>query len=44
MPHEPDPGELSHLLAGLAAFLAEHRWCGEMDGGSDEERVWMTCA
>jgi hypothetical protein len=43
MPHEPDPGELSQLLHGLAAFLQEHRWCGEMDGGADEEWIWMTC-
>jgi len=41
--HEPDPGELSHLLEGLAAFLDEHRDCGELDGGADDECVWMTC-
>ena len=41
--HEPVPGELSQLLASLVAFLAEHQRCGEMDGGADEERVWMTC-
>jgi len=38
-PHEPDPGELSRLLEGLAAFLEEHRWCRELDGGADEEWV-----
>ncbi len=43
MPHEPDLGELSRLLEGLAAFLSEHRWCGELDGGADEEWIWMTC-
>jgi hypothetical protein len=24
-------------------FLAEHRRCGEMDGRTDEEWLWMTC-
>jgi len=43
MPHEPDPGELSHLLHAPAAFLAEQRWCGDLDGGADEEWIWMTC-
>ena len=42
-PHEPDTGELSQLLADMVAFLDEHRRCGEMDGGADEEWVWMTC-
>ena len=36
------PDDLSHLLHGLAAFLQEHRWCGELDGGADEEWIWMT--
>ena len=42
-PGAPDPRELSHILTGLAACLQEHRWCGELDGGADEERIWMTC-
>ena len=42
-PHEPDPGELSHLLASLVAFLDEHRYCGELDGVTEDEWVWMTC-
>jgi hypothetical protein len=42
-PHEPDPGELSRLLASLVAFLDEHRYCGEMDGGADDDWIWMTC-
>jgi hypothetical protein len=41
--HEPDRGEQSQLLASLVAFLDEHRYCGELDGGADEEWVWMTC-
>ena len=43
MLQEPDPAELNHLLHGLAAFLQEHQQCGELDGGADEECVWMTC-
>jgi hypothetical protein len=31
------------LLAALDAFMQEHRRCGELDGGVDEERVWMAC-
>ena len=31
----------------LAAFYAEHRFCGEMDAGVEDERfgylVWMWC-
>jgi len=42
-PHEPDLGELSHLLASLVAFLDEHRYCGELDGGAEDEWIWMTC-
>ena len=42
-PHQPDSDELTDLLARRVAFLGEHRRCGEMDGGADEEWVWMTC-
>jgi hypothetical protein len=38
-PHEPDPAELSHLLASLVAFLDEHRYCGELDSGADDEWI-----
>jgi hypothetical protein len=31
------------LLAALDAFLQEHRRCGELDGGVENERVWMAC-
>ena len=37
------PTDLSYLLHALAAFLQEHRGCGELDGGVEDERVWMTC-
>ena len=36
-------GELTDLLASLVAFLAEHRYCGKLDGGADEDWIWMTC-
>ena len=26
-----------------AAFVEEHRACGELDGGADDEWSWMTC-
>jgi hypothetical protein len=34
---------MSRLLDDLNAFLQEHRRCGKMDGGVEDERVWMTC-
>lgn len=43
-PHEPGPGELADPLASLAAFLAEHRRCGELDIGLEGEYVWMRCS
>jgi len=30
------------LLADLDAFLQEHRRCGELDAGVEDDRVWMT--
>jgi hypothetical protein len=27
----------------LYAFYLEHRRCGELDGGVEDGRVWMTC-
>ena len=27
----------------LYAFYLEHRRCGELDGGVEHGRVWMTC-
>ncbi len=33
---------MSELLAALDAFLQEHRPCGELDGGVEDRRVWMT--
>jgi hypothetical protein len=34
---------MPELLAALDAFLQEHRRCGELDGGVDDEVVWMSC-
>jgi hypothetical protein len=31
------------LGAGLEAFILEHEYCGELDGGVEGDRVWMTC-
>ena len=31
------------LLAALDAFVQELRRCGDLEGGVEEERVWMTC-
>jgi len=31
------------LLLDLRAFCQEHVNCGELDGGVEGERVWMTC-
>jgi hypothetical protein len=28
----------------LDAFIAEHRRCGDLDNGTANERVWMTCS
>jgi hypothetical protein len=35
-------GKLS-LLPAILAFFAEHRWCGQLDGGVTRGRVWMSC-
>jgi hypothetical protein len=34
---------MSLLLRELQAFYLEHEYCGELDGGVEGERVWMTC-
>jgi hypothetical protein len=30
------------LFDALQAFFQEHQYCGEIDGGVDGGRVWMT--
>ena len=32
-----------NLGAALEAFILEHEYCGEFDGGIEGDRVWMTC-
>jgi hypothetical protein len=34
---------MNGLLRDLRAFAMEHERCGELDGGVEGERVWMTC-
>ncbi len=34
---------MSLLLRDLHAFYLEHERCGELDGGVEGDRVWMTC-
>ena len=34
---------MPELFAALDAFLQEHRRCGDLDGGVDGDRVWMSC-
>ena len=31
------------LGAALEAFILEHEYCGDLDGGIEGDRVWMTC-
>jgi hypothetical protein len=31
------------LFDALQAFYQEHEYCGELDGGVEGDRVWMTC-
>ena len=31
------------LFDALQAFFQEHQYCGELEGGVEGDRVWMTC-
>jgi hypothetical protein len=31
------------IFAAVEAFILEHEYCGELDSGVEDERVWMTC-
>jgi hypothetical protein len=31
------------MLEALDAFYLEHRLCGDLDGGVDEDGVWLMC-
>jgi len=35
---------MPQVLAALMAFVAEHRRCGDLDGGTDNGFVWMQCS
>ena len=35
---------MSDLLLDFDAFFLEHRRCGDLDSGTDDERVWMACS
>ena len=34
---------IARVLLDLDAFFFEHRLCGDLNGGTDDERVWMAC-
>ena len=38
MPSQPVPPEVA-----LWAFFEEHRRCGELEGGVEDDRLWMVC-
>jgi hypothetical protein len=31
------------LFDALQAFFQEHQYCGDLDGGVEGDRVWVTC-
>ena len=31
-------------LAALIAFVDEHQRCGDLDGGTDNDYVWLQCS
>jgi hypothetical protein len=31
------------VFDSLNAFFQEHQYCGDLDGGVEGDRVWMTC-
>jgi hypothetical protein len=39
----PSRAEEVTLFDALQAFFREHHYCGELDGGVEGDRVWMTC-
>ena len=32
------------VLNAFVAFVAEHKRCGELNGGKDNGRVWIECS
>ncbi|HTF41107.1 MAG TPA: hypothetical protein VK754_10985 [Propionibacteriaceae bacterium] len=37
---QPMPG----ILGALVTFMREHQRCGELEGGRDDEYVWLACS
>jgi len=35
---------MPEVLYALTAFVAEHRRCGDLDGGRDDGYVWLQCS
>ena len=44
-PHQPRPARDGDamLFESLYAFFQEHQYCGELDGGVDDDWVSLTC-
>lgn len=34
---------MTEALLAFDAFLQEHRRCGEIDGGVDDQHAWLAC-
>jgi hypothetical protein len=34
---------MSRLVEALVAFFEEHRYCGKLDAGMADNRVWVEC-
>jgi hypothetical protein len=34
---------MTTLGSALEAFIREQEYCGELDTGLEDDRVWMTC-
>ncbi len=35
---------IAAISTALVAFYLEHLYCGELDTGLEDDRVWMMCA
>jgi hypothetical protein len=34
---------MTTLGSALEVFIREHEYCGDLDTGLEDDRVWMTC-
>jgi hypothetical protein len=34
---------MPELLVAFHAFIQEHRRCGDIDGGVDDQHAWLAC-